>query len=347
VLQKRIWVIIFWCLAGVPRLLAQQGPATDRAQVFYGGEPGLVNGYAVDGPAVEALTDQLVMAATGQHSVEAAWRSLVSPRDHVGIKISAAGGRYCSTHRPIVDAVLRGLAEAGVPESQVVVWDRTPPEEAGYEAAENGPALRSVEPFTGYDPRSAITIQTLGKLIWGDVEFRPHGNNPLAPVARNQYSLRSHWSRITSGLTKIINIPVMTASENCGVAGCIYNVTIPNVDNWRRFVAEPECGDPYLCELYAEPHVGPKVVLNIMDGLIAQYGGGPQWQPRYSWGYGMIYAGKDAVAIDSTALRVMEKWRVEAKLPPLTPRAKYLSTAQAMGLGVYDADAIDLVKEGK
>ena len=92
---------------------------------------------------------------------------------------------------------------------------------------------------------------------------------------------------------------------------CIYNMTVPNVDNWRRFVNEPQCGDPFLCELYSDPHVGPKVVLNIMDGLIAQFGGGPDWQPDYSWIHATLYVGKDPVAIDSTALRLIEERRKE------------------------------------
>ena len=63
--------------------------------------------------------------------------------------------------------------------------------------------------------------------------------------------------------------------------------------------------------------MGPKVVLNLMDGLIAQYGGGPEWQPNYSWTHATLYASKDPVAIDATALRLLEKWRQrgEAALP--------------------------------
>jgi uncharacterized protein (DUF362 family) len=306
-----------------------------------------MNGYEPNGPAVEAMTDVLVMAVTGQKSVAAAWRSLVAPGDHVGIKIAAAGGRDFSTHAPIVDAVLRGLAEAGVPMSQVVIWDRADPRAIGYEAMPGGPAVRRIEPFTGYEPKAVVEIPATGRLIWGDVDFRPRGPNPLDRVRLEQYSAESHWSRLICGLNKIINIPVMSASEDCGVAGCIYNVTVPNLDNWRRFVNPPESGDPYLAELYSDDHVGRKVVLNIMDGLIAQFGGGPEWQPNYSWSHATLYAGKDPVAIDATALRLIEGWRKEVKLPPLTDHAKYLRTAASMGLGSYSEDQMALVKEGR
>jgi uncharacterized protein (DUF362 family) len=306
-----------------------------------------MNGLEPNGLAVEAMTNVLVMAVTGQKSVAGAWRSLVAPGDHVGIKISAAGGRDFSTHLPVVQAVLHGLAAAGVPMSQVVIWDRTDPREAGYGVGPGGPELRGIEPFTGYEPKAAVAVAATGRLIWGDVDFQPRGPNPLDHVRLEQYSVQSHWSRLICGLNKIINIPVMSASEECGVAGCIYNATVPNLDNWRRFVNPPQCGDPFLGELYLDEHVGRKVVINIMDGLVAQYGGGPEWEPNYAWSHSTLYASKDPVAIDATALRLIESWRKVAKLPPVADHAKYLQTAAAMGLGSYDEDRIALVKEGQ
>jgi len=317
------------------------------SRVYYGGSPALINGYEPDGPAVGAMTDALVMAVTGQKSVAAAWRSLVSPADHIGIKIATTGGPDFSTHRAIVQAVLRGLGAAGVPMSQVVIWDRGDPWAAGYQETEGGASVRRIDPFTGYEPKAVVNMPAVGRLIWGDVDFQPRNANPLARLKREQYATESHWSRLICGINKIINIPVMSASEDCGVAGCLYNVTVPNVDNWRRFVNPPDCGDPYLSQLYADDHAGPKVVINIMDGLIAQYGGGPGWQPGYSWRHATLYASKDPVAIDATALRLLEAWRAEARLPAITPSAKYLQTAESLGLGNYDVKRIELVRESR
>jgi hypothetical protein len=332
---------LFLCL-GAAIACAQEAP--QRSTVYVGGDPALMNGYTPNPVAVSDLTDQLILAATGQKTIAAAWRTLVKPTDRIGIKIAAAGGRDFSTHAPIVQALLRGLVQAGIPASHVVIWDRPDPAAAGYHSAPGGPAVRHIEPFTGYDPRSVATIPSVGRLIWGDAAYVPRGPGPLQPAAPEQYSADSHWSKVICGVNKIINIPVMSSSEDCGLAGCIYNVTIPNVDNWRRFISEPECGDPYLCELYSDAHAGPKVVLNIMDGLIAQYGGGPAWQPHYSWAYSTLYVSKDPVAIDATALRLLELWRKEARLPSLTQRARYLNTAADMGLGVAQPEQINLVQ---
>ena len=65
----------------------------------------------------------------------------------------------------------------------------------------------------------------------------------------------SHFSKIISGeVDKIINVPVMSISETNGIAGCIYNMTIPNIDNWRRFAQGSRFGAESLAEIYANPN---------------------------------------------------------------------------------------------
>jgi len=58
------------------------------------------------------MVDQLVLAVTHQADLASAWRSLVSPNDRIGIKISAAGGELFTTHRDIVNAIVDALAAA-------------------------------------------------------------------------------------------------------------------------------------------------------------------------------------------------------------------------------------------
>jgi hypothetical protein len=133
-------------------------------------------------------------------------------------------------------------------------------------------------------------------------------------------------------------VPVLSTSEDCGIAGCLYNVTVPNVDNWRRFGGS----DSFICDLYEDERIGPKVVINIMDGLIGQYAGGPEFQPNYSFAHGTIYASKDPVALDAVALTRIEQWRAQAKLPRIAPHAAYLLTASQMGIGAITQDRIDV-----
>jgi hypothetical protein len=300
-----------------------------------------IEDFKEDPSRVRRMVDYVVMATTGTRDVATAWRSLVSPGDHVGIKISTVGGRLFSTHKAVVEAIVLGLESAGIPRKDVIVWDRNGLAAAGFVNRPGGYQVRSVEPIHGYDPAAVISSGVPGKLIWGDLDFakrdpRQHG---IVPLEKDQLSPDSHLCKILSqSVTKIINVPVLATSEACGIVGCLYNVTVPNVDNWRRFGT----GDSFIGDLYSDERIGRKVVINIMDGLLAQYAGGPQFEPNYLFQYGTIYASKDPVALDTVALSQVEKWRAEAKLPRIAPRSIYLLTASDMGIGASSPEHIDL-----
>jgi uncharacterized protein (DUF362 family) len=322
-------------------------PATPpaRSKVYFSRQADAIDRFEENPAVVRRMVNNLVVAVTGQRDVAEAWKSLVKPDDRVGIKISTTGGKVFSTHKSIVDAIVDGLESAGHPRAGIIVWDRDDPHIVGYRKSAVSYQIRFIEPIRGYDASAVVSSPVLGKLIWGDLLFRKvaiaHSSKVL-PETEN-LSSESHLARIVSReVTKIINVPVMSEAGSVGVAGCIYNMTIPNLDNWRRFVQSPGLGDPYLGELYQDERIGPKVVLHIMDGLIAQYAGGPEFAPHYAQHHATIYAGADPVALDATALREFEKWRELAKLPPIGARAAYLQSAAEAGIGNYSADRIDL-----
>ncbi|MBO0694735.1 MAG: DUF362 domain-containing protein, partial [Verrucomicrobia bacterium] len=292
----------------------------------------------------------LVLAATGQSDLGQAWASLVSPSDKVGIKISAAGGELFTTHRDIVNAIVDGLAAAGHPRGSIIVWDRSLGgiKEAGYRAARDAYQLKAVAPRDGYDPKAVLSAPLMGKLIWGDLEYFGDGIK-LLPLSDNENTSNvSHFSKILSSeVTKVINVPVMSISETNGIAGCIYNMTIPNIDNWRRFAQGSRFGGESLAEIYANPIIAKKVVFNLMDGLIAQYAGGPKPQPNYAIHHATLYASKDPVALDATALKYFEQWRARGSLPAIGPMAAYVSYASQIGLGNSAPNRIEIKNIGR
>src|SRR4029077_2828736 len=129
---------------------------------------------------------------------------------------------------------------------------------------------KAIAPRDGYDRKTIVTSPVIGQLVWGDLEYLPSTKVPLDD-AENSSNV-SHVARILSGeVTKVINVPVMSSSETNGIAGCLYNMTIPNIDNWRRFTQGSRFGAQSLAEIYSNPIIARKVVFNLMDGLIAQY----------------------------------------------------------------------------
>jgi uncharacterized protein (DUF362 family) len=282
--------------------------------------------------------------------VAKAWGSLVAPGDRVGIKISAAGGELFTTHHDIVNAIVAGLAAAGHPRSSIIVWDRSlgGVKEAGYRPGNDGYQLKSIGPHEGYDAKAVVSAPLVGKLVWGDFEYVYNaGEMPLVADAEATSNV-SHFSKIIANdVDKVINVPVMSVSETNGIAGCIYNMTIPNIDNWRRFAQGSRFGAGSLAEIYANPLIANKVVLNLMDGLIGQYAGGPQPQPNYALHHATLYASRDPVALDAIALKRLEEWRKRGTLRPVGPVAAYIDFASQLGLGNSATNRIEVRNIGR
>ncbi|MEP6585215.1 MAG: DUF362 domain-containing protein [Candidatus Udaeobacter sp.] len=347
-LIRNVALVLFCAISSAP---AQgQQPAPTRSIVYAVRNPDSIKQYKTNPHIVREMVNRLVMAVTGQSDVAKAWGSLVSPGERVGIKISAAGGELFTTHHDIVNAIVDGLAAAGHPRSSIIVWDRSLGgiKEAGYRPAVDGYQVKAIAPHDGYDAKAMLSAPLAGKLVWGDFEYvGDTGKMPLFADAEATSNV-SHFSKIiSSDVDKVINVPVMSVSETNGIAGCIYNMTIPNIDNWRRFAQGSRFGSGSLAEIYANPLIAKKVVFNLMDGLMAQYAGGPQPQPNYAVHHGTLYASKDPVALDAIALKLLEEWRKRGSLRPVGPVAAYIDVASELGLGNSAPNRIEVRNIGR
>ena len=333
-------------------------PVPARSYVYRVQNSEAIADYEADFAVVRRMVDDLVMAATGQPTVSSAWGSLVKPSDVVGIKVCANGAPLFSSHPAVVNAIVSGLMTAGVPPQNIVVWDREERllKAAGFRSKNVGYRLMWSE--GNYDPKAVITSAVLGKLIYGDLlftaktpdtlrgEFR---TEPVVPDKKRARSIdnlsdESHLSSVlTRVVTKVINVPVLADNAYCGLSGALFNMTIQNLDNWRRLVQDPINGDPSIPEAYADPRIDDKVVFQIMDGLIALYAGGPLGDANYAVHFGTLYASKDPVAMDAVALRRIDEWRLGAQMEPASKTSRYLQTAFSYGLGNADLSKIEVV----
>jgi hypothetical protein len=332
-------------------LLAAEPPAAPpkpppTSTIYVSQEATALNHLEENPVVTRHMVDRVVRGATGQTDSVKAWRSLVAPTDRVGIKIAAAGGRYFASHHGIVQAILDGLEQAGVPRDHVIIWDREAEDlkAAGYISERGGYQVVSIPPIRGYDRAAQFSAPILGKLIWGDLLFEEkQGKLGKRGNESDQLSSSSYLANVLSKqVNKVINVPVVSDEAGCGVAGAIYNMTVPNLDNWRRFT-QPE-GDAAsgLLDIYADERVGGKVVLTIMDALLAQYASGPHFNPNYTFPYNTVYASKDALALDANAYRLIEGWRKDAKLTSIARQAEWLKSGEEMGLGHFAESKIYL-----
>src|SRR3954470_11346041 len=145
-------------------------PPAAVSVVYRASNRAAIHDYRTNPDLVRQMVNQLVCAGTRQSDVVAAWRSLISPNDKVGIKISAAGGELFTTHRDIVNTIVSGLVAAGHSRASIIVWDRALGgiNEAGYRPDGEGYQIKSIAPHEGYDPKIVFTAPITGKLVWGD-----------------------------------------------------------------------------------------------------------------------------------------------------------------------------------
>jgi hypothetical protein len=358
-------------------------PPRTLSPVIWVERPEVVQRFNVDGHMVRQMVDEAVLKLTSASDLGTAWARLgITPQDIVGIKITTMGGPLLSTHRAIVQAICDGLQAAGVPISHVNVWDKNASDmvNAGYapvEPTDSHVGIASIFPGTGYDPDAIYKSDLLGTLIWGDSEFIRHdddlaeaaseavknkgysdnglpattgasGDDSLGASTAPQTSNRSHFARLlTTICTKIINVPVLTDNSYIGINGCLGSLALASVDNNRRFQGDPTYGDPAICEILSNDIIRRKVVLNILDALIAQYAGGPRFDPVFTKSIGAIYVSRDPVAIDSLVLGRLEQWRAadkQGRIDPIGKTASHIHSATTYNLGTDDPARIQLLR---
>ena len=197
---------------------------------------------------------------------------------------------------------------------------------------EAGAADAGFDPTNFYNPDTAI----IGTLVWGDYEFGKKGEG----VGR-----KSFVSELVSrDITKIISIAPLLNDNEIGVYGHLYSLAMASVDNTFRFEGDPGRLAIAVPEIYALPSVGDRVVLNITDALIGQYEGGERGLLQYSSVPGQLWFSRDPVALDTLAVRELERERRAAKGPEFMPHLEIYTNAVLLQLGVSDPAKIQVEK---
>lgn len=286
------------------------------------------DGDSLNGQIVGEMLSRAMIKLTGLDSVKEAWREFVLPHDIIGIKVNPIGGKNLCTHQILVNTIVDQLYEAGVLNNQVIVWDRFEAHliNAGYKINQSSQGVRcfaSDSTGVGYDDEIFYETEK-------DVEVR-----------RMNGSTASRYSKIlTDKVSAIINVPVIKHHAITGISGCLKNLAFGSVDNTSRFHSNPLNCDPAIGEIFAHPVIQDKVVLNIADGLLAAFNGGPVYDPNGVWKYGGLLVSPDPVAVDQIALETINEKRQEEGLKP-AQSTKYIRSSWRLGLGTNNLDEVD------
>jgi hypothetical protein len=300
-----------------------------------------ISNFQANADIVQVMVNCGITNLTGKTTIAAAWRSLVSTQDVVGIKVFSEPGMLTGTRPAVVAAVIHGLLDAGVPPQNIIIWDKH-----GYDLRAAGffnlAAQLGVRAAggadTGYDPTNFYRPDTavIGNLVWGDLEF----GQTNAGVGRNSFVTKL----VSQQMTKIISIAPLLNQEDVGVCGHLYSLALGSVDNTRRFEGDGYRLATAVPEIYALPILGDRVVLNITDALIGQYEGGSRSLLHYSSVLNQLWFSRDPVALDMVSIKELARERRDVGAPQLNPNLELYANANLLQLGENNLEKIHVEK---
>jgi uncharacterized protein (DUF362 family) len=273
-------------------------------------------------PGIEAVREMLdrgMRELTGEPLRRDQWRRFVSDTDTVGLKVNGLGGPLISTKHELVRAVIEALKEAGVKPGNIVVFDR-------YSEHLKAVVLNS-------------RLEDLGVAVLSCED--PEGG--FDAESTRFASGSTHLARILTGrITALINMPIVKDHVLSGTTVSLKNYSHGLTDKPWEF-HNNHC-DPYIAHVNALEAVSGKHRLVVADALSGCCDGGPDYKPNGIVRYDSLFLSTDRVALDSVGTERIEAARREKGFPTLAQAgrpAKYLATAEALGLGNRDPGRID------
>lgn len=273
--------------------------------------------------------------------------------DVVGIKVNPVGAGLISTRPEVVDAVIEWLLINGIRKKNIVIWDRFDfmLREAGFRQERfPGICIEGLQTMAEGEKKDFGTvIDEKGTHIsagnfdrdvyyWADVKA-PEDREYL-----NQHVFNGNYSYfgklITKRLTKIINIPVFKNTGN-GISMATKNLGYGSICNTNRL--HKPLGFNVNTEVLAFPVIRDKLVLNIIDGLRAQYDGGPMPAAKFAYTLNTLFFATDPFALDMICHHSMVKKRksMGVKVSEHPRFTEYLSYGERLGLGIADPRKIE------
>jgi len=307
----------------------------------------------VDGkPSEPAAYDMLkasMLALTGETDIKKAWLQFVSTDDIIGIKVNPIGGKLLSTSHAITQSIVKQLEEAGINRDKMVIWDRRQEglDDAGFTAS-NYPGITLMSTECYDENKSYINSEGAfysenwidkDHYYYADIEGEYDAYTMPYMVNGGKYS---YFSKIcTQKVTKIINVPIL---KNAGtsITACMKNIAFGSITNTGRL--HKDLWHDTCANVCAFPPLRDKVVLNILDGIIGCFDGGPAANPQFICQYKTLLVGTDPVAVDRIAFDVVTAKRIEEGIQTEEKSIgrKYLEMAQALKLGTADKSKIEL-----
>jgi hypothetical protein len=316
-------------------------------------------GDAFDGKVIDAMVQNGITKLTGQ-DLKKSFGLFFDKKDVIGIKVNPVGPPLINTRPEVVDALVKWLTDNGVPPGNIIVWDRfdymltdagfTPQRfpsvklEGLQTMDENGNKWKDANgvhlSINNFDKNAFLFAKGItGKGVKG---------YPNDEFYLNQHVFNGEYSYfgklVTQRLTKIINVAAFKDTGGVAVSMATKNIGYGALCNVGRLHA------PFYLRtntmVIASPWIRDKMVLNVTDGLRAQYNGGPDKNAQFVYPNHSLYLATDPFALDMVCHNELKEKRRAMKVTVNdNPRfTEYLTYAESLGLGIADVNKISFLQ---
>lgn len=255
--------------------------------------------------------DQSIMTLAGGLTPQEAWNRIINKDDVVGLKVTY---ERTKTDYQLIYGVANSLINAGLPPENIIIFER-----ADYDLTLGN---------------HKINRTNKGIKCFGIVKDEWHGatnesdkfNSQIYDIAGNKIQV---CKIVADMCSVIINIPVIKRMSLSGFStamknhfGCINSPVNLHGDNLNKHIAVLNTVQP----------IKNKTKLIICDA-IRDFGSSHV-------GTGSIIMSRDPVALDYTAMGIMEKY-LKRKL---SPKPSFIEIAAQLGVGVNDPKKIEWIE---
>ena len=289
-------------------------------------KPGMITNGVRNRASIKAALDRGMAELTGADDAVSAWRSFFEPGDVVAIKMNPVGRPLANSSTELMLEVIEGLKSAGIKTKDMFVFERYRDEliAAGmHEGVPDGIAWGGLtfgndpsqleiswpdgDAISGYDPDEYVFMNLIHK-----------DHDP-----KDDRAFRSHLGTlITQKVNKVVLLPVLKDHGSAGITGALKNMSHGLVNNVARSHSSAQANvcNQFIPEVVNHPIIRKKCVLQIMDGIIGVYQGGPfarAENPHWTWENNALLLATDPVAMDRIEWDIIDAKRRQMGLAPV------------------------------
>ena len=251
----------------------------------------------------------------------------------VGLKVYTGSGAGLATPKHLVNAVIQQLRLRGFQKEQIFIIDQN---QRSLRAAGFLPPLSQRSSIYQGIPVYALDVDPITNPDW--FYESPLPSFPLGGV-ESENDRKSYLPYpLVAEVDFFINLPVVVDCPGVNVSGSLANVSIWNILNHQRFLADKNSTSVAATEIAAIPELKEKCIFTLLTLEKYQYIGGPSFHSLYSASEPELCLSTNMVLLDYYMLGKMNEKRRQYRFKEMPMDSPLFQYGKTLGLGEYEPE---------